>query len=393
MDALPDHLTPRGPRILFVSSTTIGGSGRSQRELDRAVRAAGAETMMLVDDGEGHSVSRFLHEQLWDASVRFTETPVISSSARWLRSLPGRNARPVDASEGDVLVTHAPENAFPDLAVDFEPDVVVGSSIAGPTWRAIRETCRELGVPTVLYLREETALRHLHPGYGDHDLILANSRTLVDKARGRGAHAHFVPSVIDLTNARCTPSRDVIMLVNPRESHGVDLVPELARTFPTSPFVLQESWPLDEEERAVVDSLLEAHPNVEFRPYDPEPASMFADVGLLLAPHRIDNRPRTVLEAQVNGIPVIASSLPGLVEAVGPGGVCLSTDRPVLWTDAIAEIWTNPTRYRQLEDAARGHAGRDEVDPDRIIARFLELIDDVIGRYRDTGAGMSPVQL
>ena len=67
----------RGPRLLFVSSTTTGGSGRSQRELASALRATGAETMMLVDNGQGHSVSRFLHEQLWDASVRFTETPVI----------------------------------------------------------------------------------------------------------------------------------------------------------------------------------------------------------------------------------------------------------------------------------------------------------------------------
>ena len=376
------HLPRRGPRILFVSSTTIGGSGRSQRELDRAVRGAGAETRMLVDDGEGHSVSRFLHEQLWDASVRFTETPVISSSTRWLRSLPGRTARPVDASEGDVLVTHAPENAFPELAERFEPDVVVGSSISRPTWRAIREVCRELGLPTVLYLREETALRHLHPGNGTHDLVLANSHTLVDKARGRGAHARFVPSVIDLSKARCSSSRDVILLVNPRESHGVGLIPELARNFPTSPFVLQESWPLDESEHDVITSLLNDHPNVEFRPYNPDPASVFGDVGLLLAPHHVDNRPRTILEAQVNGIPVIASALPGLVEAVGPGGICVSTDRPVHWTDAIAEIWTNPTRYRELEDAGRTHAGRDEVQPDRIVDEFLRLLQDVIETVR-----------
>ena len=348
---------------------------------------------MLVDDGEGRSVSRFLHEQLWDASVRFTETPVLSSSARWLRSLPGRTARPVDVNEGDVLVTHAPENAFPELAVEFEPDVVVGSSIAGPTWRAIRETCRELGLPAVLYLREETALRHLHPGKGTHDLILANSRTLLDKARGRGADAHFLPSVIELENARCSSSRDVIMLVNPRDTHGVGLIPDLARTFPTSPFVLQESWPLDEAEQDLIASLLEAHPNVEFRPYDPDPASVFRDVGLLLAPHMIDNRPRTILEAQVNGIPVIASSLPGLVEAVGPGGICVSTDRPVLWTDAIAEIWTNPARYRQLETAAREHAARDEVDPDLIVGEFLGMIGEVIDQARMRRAAEGPVQL
>ncbi len=337
---------------------------------------------MLVDNGQGHSVSRFLHEQLWDASVRFTETPVISSSARWLRSIPGRSARAAPDLGGTVLLTHAPENAFPDIAIDFEPDVVIGSSIAVPTWRAIRQTCGELGLPTVLYLREETALRHLHVANGSHDLVLANSRTLVAKAQGRGARAHFVPSVIELDRARCASSRDVIMLVNPRPSHGVELIPELARTFPTSPFVLQESWPLDESEMGHVTDLLHAHPNVEFRPYNPDPAEMLADVGLLLAPHKIDNRPRIVLEAQVNGIPVIASDLPGLVESVGPGGRCVSTDRPVLWTDAIAAIWANPARYRELEMAARRHASRAEVQPDRIVADFLGLVGGLSGTMR-----------
>ncbi len=367
-----------GPRILFVSSTTMGGSGRSQRELDAALRARGLETMMLVDDCCGHQVTRFLHEQLWDASVRFRGTPILESSTRWLRSIPGRRTRSVPTDRGEVQVTHAPENAFPDLAVTFEPDVVVASSIARPTWRAIRETCSVLGLPTVLYLREETALRHLEPDNGTHDLVLGNSQTLVEGARRHGVEAHLVPSVVDLSSARCETSRHTVMLVNPKESHGVGRIADLALNFPTVPFVLQESWELSAKEHAFINSLLLDHPNVSFRPRVATPAEMFRDVGLLLAPHRIDNRPRTVLEAQLNGIPVVATAQPGLVEAVGAGGICIPDDADAAaWRDAVSSIWSNPSRYAELERAARAHAARPEVDSGHVVGTFIDLIGEL----------------
>jgi len=331
--------------------------------------------MMLVDDCCGHQVTRFLHEQLWDASVRFRGTPILESSTRWLRSIPGRRTRSVSTERGDLKVTHAPENAFPDLAVTFEPDVVVASSIARPTWRAIRETCNVLGLPTVLYLREATALRHLEPGQGTHDLVLGNSQTLVEGARRHGVQAHFVPSVVDLASARSETSRLSIMLVNPKESHGVGRIADLALNFPTVPFVLQESWELSPKEHAFINALLAAHPNVSFRPRKSSPAEMFRDVGLLLAPHRIDNRPRTVLEAQINGIPVIATAQPGLVEAVGPGGICIPDDaNAAAWRDAVSSIWSNPSRYSELERAARAHATRPEVDPDHVVDAFMTMV-------------------
>lgn len=367
-----------GPRIAFVSSTTAGGSGRSQRELNAALNAAGLDTMMLVDDGTGHQFTRLIHEQLWDASVRFKETPILGTSAQWLRRLPGRSNKAVDSQYGDLHVSHAPENAFPDLALSFQPDVVVASSISRPTWRAIRETCVALGVRTVLYLREQTALGHLKPENGSHDLVLANSRTLVDGAARLGVEAHFVPSVVDLSSARCRTSRDSVLLVNPMESHGVNKVADLATHFPMTSFVLQESWDLSAQEHAFIDSLLSQHRNISFRERTTSPAVMFRDVGLLLAPHQIDNRPRTVLEAQVNGIPVIATAQPGLVEAVGPGGICVPIDGDATaWCDAMSSIWCDPTRYGRLEREARRHAERDEVNPVHVTDDFIRLVEGV----------------
>ncbi len=337
--------------------------------------------MMLVDNAAGYNVTRFLHEQLWDASVRFENTPVLGGSASWLRSLPGRT--PLHAA-GDVLVSPAPENAFPDLALSFSPDIVVGSSIERPTWRQIRSTCDELNVPTVLYMREETALRHLHEGHGTHSAVLANSQTLVEGAKKFGVDAEFVPSIVNLAAARTTSSRERIVLVNPRKEHGVMVVPDLARSFPTIEFVLQESWPLTPAERATIDQILAVHQNVWFRSRKSSPAEVFSDAAIILAPHLIDNRPRTILEAQSNGIPVIASDLPGLIESVGPGGLIVERSAGAVgWRDAVESLTQNPARYRELETKALAFSNRAEVQVDTVVRSFLQNIGDTMASHRE----------
>ncbi len=391
---LPSIGERRPLRILFVSSTTGGGSGRSQRELNRLVGQLGAETMMLVDNARGSTLTRFLHEQLWDASVRFADTPVIGESATWLRSIPGRRPSPLESpadvagdehSEQSVLLSPAPENALPDIAITFRPDIVVGSSIARTTWRTIQETCESLHIPTALYMREETALGHLFPRPGHDfrrdDLVLANSRTLVDAAKEYQTEAHFVPSVVDLEAAKVQSTRERIVLVNPRQAHGVEIIEELAPHFRTIPFVLQESWPLTTKERHMVDSILARHPNVSFRPRTASPAEVFHDAAVVLVPHLIDNRPRTILEALSNGIPVVANDLPGLVESVGPGGIIVS--RPSSWFDAINKLWQDPVTYRRYQSAALRYANRKEVQPHNIAYSFLTHVHAAIAERRN----------
>ncbi len=361
-----------------MSSTTTGGSGRSQRELNEQLRRFGAETLMLVDNSVGATATRFLHEQLWDASVRFKNTPVLGDSARRLRSIPGRTPQRTD---GDVLVSLAPENAFPDLAISFKPDVVVGSSITRPAWREIRSACDELAIPSVLYLREKTALRHLEPTNGRHAAVVGNSHTLVkDAADLYSVDAVFIPSVVDVSAAEVRSTRERVLLVNPRVEHGVDIVDDLAPAFRTIEFVLQESWPLDSAEKEHVDHILSRHSNVTFRPRTNSPADVFRDAAVVLVPHQMDNRPRTILEALSNGIPVIANDLPGLVESVGAGGIIIS--RRAGWVDALQTLWQDPVTYRSYELAARAHANRPEVKTEAIISNFVEVLKDTIRTYQ-----------
>ncbi len=117
------------------------------------------------------------------------------------------------------------------------------------------------------------------------------------------------------------------------------------------------------------------------RPTDP--GAVYADARVLLAPFLLDGRPRVVLEAQANGIPVLASDLPALRETVGEDGQFVGADAPALeWAAALGELIDDPIRYRRASDAARAHAHREEVDPDVIVSRFERALADLVAGYR-----------
>lgn len=343
--------------------------------------------MMLVDNEQGSMFSRFVHEQLWDASIKYKDTPVFGESATWLRKFPGRRTSTLnlEGSDSPILLSPAPENALPDIAVTFRPDIVVGSSIARPTWRSIQATCEMLHIPTALYLREAVAVGHLKPVDGHpfirDDLLLANSRTLVTAAERVGARAHFVPSVVDLDAALVESTRERVLLINPRREHGVDLIEVVAERFRTIEFVLQESWPLTNEERSHVDSLLSRHPNVIFRPRTEDRSEVYRDAVMLLAPHHMDNRPRAILEALSNGIPVIANDHAGLRESVGPGGIIAAETHE--WITAINRLWKDQSYYLSFQNQATSFASRAEVQPEQIAMSFLTHVHAAIQQRRN----------
>jgi glycosyltransferase involved in cell wall biosynthesis len=91
-------------------------------------------------------------------------------------------------------------------------------------------------------------------------------------------------------------------------------------------------------------------------------------------------RPRVVLEAQANGIPVLATDLPALRETVGPGGSLVPADAPIAaWVEALGTCFDDPDRYQALVAAARAHAARDEVQPERVVARFEAVLAELVG--------------
>ena len=376
---------PPARRLLFVSSVVEGGSGRSQRELAAALQEAGRQVRFLVDAGDEAKRRRWVLSEFTDAAVRFDGRGIARPFDVVRRRLGSRvEAREIGGLRHESTI--APENAVERSVRGWRPDVVVVSSITRVTWRRVRAVCRQRSIPTALYLREAPSIGHLTAGLFP-DLLLANSGTLVDDAERLGHRAALVPSVVRIDPMERPPSREVLLLVNPLASHGLHVVGSLAAARPDIPVVLQESWSLAGADRREVERLVRAHSNVTFRAFEPRPGMVFRDSRLLLAPHQVDNRPRTVLEAQANGLPVVASDLPGLQEAVGEGGTLVTADAgPDEWIGAVGALWDDESHWMALSDRARMHAGRAEVRPAAIAARFVELVDDLVEGFENSAS-------
>ncbi len=109
---------------------------------------------------------------------------------------------------------------------------------------------------------------------------------------------------------------------------------------------------------------------------------------MLLAPFLLDGRPRVVLEAQSNGIPVLARDLPALRETVGTGGTLVRGDASAQeWADALGAMIDDPDDYQAACDAALEYAGREEVDPSVIVSRFEHALSELVAGSRDLSSG------
>jgi glycosyltransferase involved in cell wall biosynthesis len=360
-------------RILFLSGTTVGGSGRSQRELASQLRGFGHEVMFVADTETRSAFTRWVYEQLSDLAVRMSSLPGLSVIRR-IESVPGRRTKTAEIGGIRHHTTPIPENAAKSVIAVFRPDVVVGSSVLRISWRKVRAMCRARGIPTVLYIRETEALNHFSDWPSDGDLVVANAESLAREIQAVGVVCEFIPSVIDTAVTETDSTREVALVINPIESRGIDIVWNVAERLPNIRFAVQESWPLEPEALRSVEAAVADLANVEFRRAAPPGPKLYGDTRVLLVPYRIDNRPRVIAEAQANGIPVIAGDVPALVEAIGDGGLVADLDDIDAWCTALQSLWTDAAEYGARSSAAIAHSMRAEIDPGHVARRFEELV-------------------
>jgi glycosyltransferase involved in cell wall biosynthesis len=374
-------------RILFVSGTAIGGSAHSTRELAERLTAHGHDVAILFRvEGERQ---RHLHKRAINLVTKLGESRLASKVDRIAATMARKPRRVSEPVPYQVWETVIPENSLMAVIRSFGPDVVVVSSIGRVAWKRIRSILANLGVPSVLYIREENALGHLMISNAPPDLLLTNAHTYADRTAALGHPALMIPSVVTVDRYLVESRRELVLFVNPVPSYGLETALDLAAARPDIHFAFVEWWTLNDDERAALNTrLAEKLPNVVLRPATSDPGAIYADARLLLAPFLLDGRPRVVLEAQANGIPVLARDLPALHETVGPGGRLVRSDAPIHeWAEALGDLLDDPDRYREACEAARAYATREEVDPGVIVSRFERALTDLVAGFRDPSIG------
>ena len=362
-------------KLLYVNGTYEGGSILSTRELLTRLPGHGVESRLISAQKET-AVAAYLRRRMTNLAVKLggpePDNIVVRANRLW-----GRKATKVAAAEWSST---AVENAAATVLGDWKPDVVVVSSVDRVAWRRIRRDTAKAGVKCVLYLREEALLPHLNLTTPP-DLVLANSRGLVDSCSALGWEAFLVPSVIDLSACEVESERTKALLINPTRAYGLERAVELAEACPDIGFVFQESTRLTTYELGVVTLACERFSNIEFREFCTDPADIYRDARVLLAPYTDfleSNRPRSVLEAQWNGIPVIGTSRAGLRDATGAGGVLLAPCEVLeQWCRVLEGVFSESSTYEELRAKSLEHARRPEVDPAAIGSSFVTIISEL----------------
>jgi glycosyltransferase involved in cell wall biosynthesis len=261
-----------------------------------------------------------------------------------------------------------------------DPEVVVahvgGRATLGFS-KGVLRAARDL--PSALYFRDVEGVQLLDSRRVQPNGVLTNAQRITDLVATKGWISPTIPSIVETDDYRTDSTREVVLFINPRSQRkGVDIAWALAETRPDVPFVFLEAWRFTPAIRAELEARAAQLGNVEVRSSVRELDRIYADARVLFAPYE-DSRPRVVAEAQSNGIPVLGARVPGLVEAVGPGGLLVDFDAPVDdWTRALSTLWDDPATYARYAEAARMHSQRDDMRPQHLAQRFEEEMRELI---------------
>jgi glycosyltransferase involved in cell wall biosynthesis len=191
-----------------------------------------------------------------------------------------------------------------------------------------------------------------------------------------GIRPPVMPPVIEPERYRVNEPGDSVLLVNPSLRKGIELLFRLAEARADIPFLAVESWNVHDTWRTVLMNRARSLENVALWPPVEDMREAYARARLVLMPSiHEETFGRVVAEAQVSGIPALTSDRGALPETVGAGGIAVPLDAGFeAWRDALDRLWDDPAFYARCAEAARAESTDADRVPDRIAARFLDLL-------------------
>ncbi|MFA7429803.1 MAG: glycosyltransferase [Rhodospirillaceae bacterium] len=275
--------------------------------------------------------------------------------------------------------------ALPMVVAALDPSAIIVQS--GYSLAAMLAVALETGCPTAVYLHNVELHRiggTLPPD--PHILYLANSRFTADRWRDSfGIVSYILPPVVRPARYQAAHTGDRVLFVNPVPEKGIERVADLATANPDVPFLIAESWQIGDDWRAWLRQRFGGLPNVDWRPATDDVRVLFEDARLLLMPSVWEEAyGRIVIEAQLSGLPVLASNRGALPDTVGRGGGALDLHAPLeIWTHALRSLYFDTATWQDASHAALTHARREILDG-------LRALDDVLARLAQHIAQNAP---
>ena len=118
--------------------------------------------------------------------------------------------------------------------------------------------------------------------------------------------------------------------------------------------------------------------HVRFHGYVPDASSLLGGFDLLAIPSRYEGLGLVAIEGMLAGVPIVASDIEGLVEAIEESGRLVPPENASALADAILELANDPARLRTLAEQAATHA-RSSFPYERMIEETARVYDRLVG--------------
>lgn len=274
-------------------------------------------------------------------------------------SMDARKAPARDETHGYPVIRAAdPLAALPLVCAAYNPTLIFVQS--GYRLVPMVLAALETGVPTSVYLHNVE--NHRLDGILAPDprlLYFANSDFTAARWNALfGIRCHVLPPVVLPDRYMAKETGQSVLFVNPVPEKGIERVAELAALNPDIPFLIAESWNIGDDWRAWLDQRFGHMKNVTWRKATSDTRELFAEARILLMPSVWEEAyGRVATEAQINGLPVLASNRGALPDTVGAGGKVLDIHAsPEVWTQALRSLYFDRQVWNRSSDASRKNA-------------------------------------
>ena len=179
-----------------------------------------------------------------------------------------------------------------------------------------------------------------HTDLGRPGTVWFPSRACLHAYPPSGGRAFVLPPPINPERYRTTPG-GMVTLSGSTAAKGADVLAQLAERLPDTRFLMVRS-------AGHTPDPMPANVTVIDRT---DPQAVYARTRVLLMPSTVESYGRVGMEAMVSGIPVIASPLPGIREALGGGATYLPRDQADAWAAELRRL-ADPAAYAEASAAA-----------------------------------------
>ena len=361
----PSSAAPIG---FVMSSFNPGGTERQMIELIRRLDRSRWDVHVASLRSKGEWLPRVREaaptaEFLLDSFKRPQLFDRMKSFARWCRE---KNFQVVHAVDLPANIFGLPAAAFAGVPVRIgtRREINPGRSLSMLTAQRTSYSCAHKVVANCLAAARRLRLE----GVGDRKIAVI--RNGLDLPLYSAARPPRLPRrIVVVGNLRPEKGHDVL----------IDAAVDILRRFPDAEFRLVGGGTEHARLMALAEARGVSHA-MQFLGHCEDVPAQLASADVFVLPSRSEAFPNAVLEAMAAGLPVVASSVGGVLESVDDGrtGLLVPPGNPAQLTEAICRLMADPEMAARLGKAGRANAERFSFD--RMITAFDRLYTNELAR-------------